>query len=101
MARLGFYAGRAEAACVVGYEVAGTIAALGGGVDGGLQVGQRVVAPGPVRRLRRARLGAGRWRASRCPDGMSFEQGAAVPIAYATAWEALIRAATCSRASGC
>src|SRR6202043_1847320 len=36
MARLGFYPDAPKPPCVVGYEVAGTIAALGPGVDGGL-----------------------------------------------------------------
>ena len=35
MARLGFYADAPPRPCVVGYEVAGTVAALGPGVDGG------------------------------------------------------------------
>jgi NADPH:quinone reductase-like Zn-dependent oxidoreductase len=91
MARLGFYPDAPKPPCVVGYEVAGTIAALGPGVDGGLAVGQRVVAP--------VRFGGYASKAAAPADGVvalpeeiSFEQGAAIPVNYATAWEALINA---------
>jgi NADPH:quinone reductase-like Zn-dependent oxidoreductase len=92
MARIGLYPDAPKPPCVVGYEVAGTIAALGDGVDGSLQAGQRVTAP--------VRFGGYAERALAkadgvvpLPEGFSFEEGAAIPIAYATAWEALIRAA--------
>jgi NADPH:quinone reductase-like Zn-dependent oxidoreductase len=91
MARIGFYPDAPKPPCVVGYEVAGEIAALGDGVDGELQVGQRVVAP--------TRFGGYAERAVArsdgvvpLPDQLSFEEGAAIPINYATAWEALVRA---------
>ena len=96
MARLGLYPDAPKPPCVIGYEVAGVLAALGDGVDGGLEVGQRVVAP--------TRFGGYAERVAALADGvvplpesMSFEEGAAVPIAYATAWEALIRAANLHR----
>src|SRR5690349_11421051 len=44
MARLGFYPDAPPRPCVVGYEVAGTVEALGPGADGGLRPGSRVVA---------------------------------------------------------
>ncbi len=91
MARLGFYPDAPKPPCVVGYEVAGTIAELGDGVDGRLSVGDRVVAP--------VRFGGYAERAVArldgvivLPESMSFEQGAAIPITYTTAWEALVRA---------
>jgi NADPH:quinone reductase-like Zn-dependent oxidoreductase len=91
MARLGFYPDAPKPPCVVGYEVAGTIAALGQGVDDGLSVGQRVTAP--------VRFGGYAERVAAkadgvvpLPDGLSFEQGAAIPVSYSTAWEALISA---------
>ena len=72
------------------------LAALGDGVADVLEVGQRVVAP--------TRFGGYAELVSALADGvvplperMSFEEGAAVPIAYATAWEALIRAANLHR----
>jgi len=91
MARLGFYPDAPKPPCVIGYEVAGTIAELGDGVDGRLSVGDRVIAP--------VRFGGYAERAAAKADGvivlpgpMSFEQGAAIPITYTTAWEALVRA---------
>ncbi len=91
MARLGLYPDAPKPPCVVGYEVAGVVAAVGPGVDGGLEPGQRVAAP--------TRFGGYAERAATrsdgvvpLPEGLSFEQGAAIPINYATAWEALIRA---------
>src|SRR5690242_9304091 len=44
MARLGLYPDAPKPPCVVGYEVAGTVAAVGSGVSE-IQPGQRVVAP--------------------------------------------------------
>ena len=91
MARLGLYPDAPKPPCVVGYEVAGTVAALGPGVDSGLEIGQRVVAP--------TRFGGYAERAVTradgivaLPDELSFEIGASIPINYSTAWEALIRA---------
>jgi NADPH:quinone reductase-like Zn-dependent oxidoreductase len=91
MARLGFYPDAPKPPCIVGYEVAGTVAALGDNTDAGLGLGMRVVAP--------VRFGGYAEKAVASadgvvalPDGISFEQGAAIPINYATAWEALIRA---------
>jgi NADPH:quinone reductase-like Zn-dependent oxidoreductase len=96
MARLGLYPDAPKPPCVIGYEVAGEVAAVGAGGDGGLQVGQRVVSP--------TRFGGYAERVAAPADGvvplpenMSFEEGAAVPIAYATAWEALMRAANLQR----
>jgi NADPH:quinone reductase-like Zn-dependent oxidoreductase len=91
MARLGFYPDAPKPPCVVGYEVSGTLAELGDGVNGKLEIGQRVIAP--------VRFGGYAERAVAradglvpLPDGVSFEHGATITIAYATAWEALIRA---------
>src|SRR5206468_1727740 len=88
MARIGLYPDAPKPPCVVGYEVAGTIAELGPGTDHNLAKGQRVVAP--------TRFGGYAERAVARADGvvalpeaMSFETGAAIPINYATAWEAL------------
>jgi NADPH:quinone reductase-like Zn-dependent oxidoreductase len=91
MARLGLYPDAPKTPCVVGYEVAGTVAAIGSGVDGSLSVGDRVIAP--------TRFGGYAERAVApadgvvaLPEGVSFKEGAAIPINYSTAWEALVRA---------
>jgi NADPH:quinone reductase-like Zn-dependent oxidoreductase len=88
MARLGFYPDAPKTPCVVGYEVAGTVTEVGAGVEG-FAVGQRI-------------LGATKFggyaseivipvdSAFELPDRLSFEQGAAVPVNYATAWAALV-----------
>jgi NADPH:quinone reductase-like Zn-dependent oxidoreductase len=96
MARLGLYPDAPKPPCVVGYEVAGTVAGLGEGVDAQFDVGQRVVAP--------VRFGGYAQRAAAradgvvaLPDGLSFEEGAAIPINYSTGWEALIRAGNLQR----
>ncbi len=92
MARIGLYPDAPKPPCVVGYEVAGVISATGEGVEGRLGAGQRVIAP--------VRFGGYAERAVARADGviplpqeLSFEDGAAIPINYATAWEALVRAA--------
>ncbi len=91
MARQGLYPDAPKPPCVVGYEVAGTVAALGPGADPSLEIGQRVMAA--------TRFGGYAERvATRAdgvfplPDSLSYEEGAAIPITYITAWEALTRA---------
>jgi NADPH:quinone reductase-like Zn-dependent oxidoreductase len=88
MARLGLYPDAPKPPCIVGYEVAGTISGIGDGVQG-LREGARVMA---------ATMFGG--YASQVvvraddviplPERLSFEQGAAVPVNYATAWTGLI-----------
>src|SRR2546421_5328499 len=90
MARVGLYPDAPKLPAVVGYEVAGTIAALGDGVDGGLSVGQRVVAPTRFGGYAEKAVARGDGVVP-LPDALSFEEGAAIPITYATAWEALIK----------
>ncbi len=89
MARMGLYPDAPKPPCVVGYEVAGTVAALGDGVDR-FAVGDRVAAPvrfgGYAERAVTAADGA-----FPLPDAVSFEEGAAIPVNYATAWEAIVR----------
>jgi NADPH:quinone reductase-like Zn-dependent oxidoreductase len=89
MARTGLYPDAPKPPCVVGYEVAGTVAACGDGAD--LQVGERVVAPTRFGGYAEQAVASASGVVS-LPDALSFEEGAAIPINYATAWEALIRA---------
>jgi NADPH:quinone reductase-like Zn-dependent oxidoreductase len=87
LAREGLYADAPKPPVVVGYEVAGTIAEVGQGAEG-VAVGDRVMAA--------TRFGGyaeqvvvGAADAVPLPDRLSFEEGAAIPVAYATAWAAL------------
>ena len=87
LARVGLYPDAPKVPSVVGYEVAGTIEAVGNGVNP-TRVGQRVLAGtrfGGYAEI----VNAGANDTVALPDSMSFEQGAAVPVNYATAWAAL------------
>src|SRR4051794_7424727 len=89
MARVGLYPDAPKAPMVVGYEVAGTVAAVGPAAEG-VKEGDRVM--GGTRfggyaaqvKVRAAELVP-------LPDDLSFEQGAAIPVNYATAWAGLVR----------
>ncbi len=91
MARQGMYPDAPKAPCVVGYETAGVIEALGDGVKG-LSVGQRVIAmprfggQADVVCLPAAQVMA-------IPDAMSFEDAAAISVAYLTAYHMLFHVA--------
>jgi NADPH:quinone reductase-like Zn-dependent oxidoreductase len=88
MARMGLYADAPEVPCVVGYEVAGTILELGEGVED-LSHGQRVVA-GTKFGGYASQVVVPVGDVVALPDELTFEQGAAIPINYATAWTGLI-----------
>jgi NADPH:quinone reductase-like Zn-dependent oxidoreductase len=87
MARVGLYAPAPKPPAVVGYEVAGTIAAVGDGVDAA-RVGERVMA-GTRFGGYAEQVVVGAGDATPLPDALSFAQGAAIPVNYATAWAAL------------
>jgi NADPH:quinone reductase-like Zn-dependent oxidoreductase len=88
MARMGLYPDAPKTPCVVGYEVAGTVLELADGVEG-LSVGQRVLA-GTMFGGYASEVVVGAGDVAPLPDGLSFEQGAAIPVNYATAWAGLI-----------
>jgi NADPH:quinone reductase-like Zn-dependent oxidoreductase len=88
MARLGFYPDAPKTPCVVGYEVAGTILELGEGV-GDLNHGQRVVA-GTEFGGYASQVVVPAESVVALPDGLTFEQGAAIPVNYGTAWMGLV-----------
>lgn len=91
MARQGLYPDAPGLPCVVGYEVAGVVDALGAGVTG-LAAGQRVLAL--VRFGGHAELVcAPAERVLPMPDGLSFTDGAALPVNYLTAYHMLFRVA--------
>src|SRR3954454_7133807 len=88
MARQGLYPDAPKPPCVVGYEVAGTIAEVGDGVTG-VSVGDRVIA-GTEFGGHASQVVVGEGEIIALPDRLSFEQGAAIPVNYSTAWAALI-----------
>ena len=90
MARMGLYPDAPKTPCVVGYEVAGTILELGEGVDPRAHARPARARGHAVRRLRLAGGRARRTTSSRCRTGSRFEQGAAIPVNYGTAWAGLI-----------
>jgi NADPH:quinone reductase-like Zn-dependent oxidoreductase len=88
MARVGLYPDAPKPPSVIGYEVAGTVVEVGPAVTG-FTPGQRVLAG--------TKFGGYASQAAvpavdvvPLPEGLSFEQGAAIPVNYATAWAALI-----------
>src|SRR5437764_99402 len=92
MARMGLYQDAPKTPCVVGYEVAGTILELGEGVSDShpaLTHGQRVLA-GTLFGGYASQVVVPADDVVPLPDRLSFEQGAAIPVNYATAWAGLI-----------
>jgi NADPH:quinone reductase-like Zn-dependent oxidoreductase len=86
-ARQGLYPDAPKPPCVVGYEVAGVVDLVGSEVNG-LSEGDRVV--GFTRFGGHASLAVlDQSLALRMPEGMSFEQGAAIPVNYLTAHHVL------------
>ncbi|MGW6376365.1 zinc-binding dehydrogenase [Rhodococcus sp. NPDC055112] len=88
MARLGLYADAPPLPSIVGYEVAGTIAEVAPDVVG-LAFGDRVFA-GTRFGGYAEQVCADARDVVALPDSLSFEQGAAIPVNYATAWAGLI-----------
>jgi NADPH:quinone reductase-like Zn-dependent oxidoreductase len=88
MARIGLYPDAPKPPCVVGYEVAGEITEVGEGVER-VAVGDRVM--GGTRFGGYAeQVVVGESEAVPLPDDLTFEQGAAIPVNYSTAWAGLI-----------
>src|SRR3979409_695793 len=92
MARMGLYPDAPKTPCVVGYEVAGTILEVGEGVAASnqhLSHGQRVLA-GTQFGGYASQVVVPAGDVIALPERLSFEQGAAIPVNYGTAWAALI-----------
>ena len=88
MARVGLYPDAPKPPCVMGYEVAGEVESLGEGVSD-FAVGDRVMAG--IRFGGQAELvTVPAEQALPLPERLSFEQGAAFPVNYGTAYAALI-----------
>src|SRR3954451_6289496 len=88
MARVGLYPDAPKPPCVMGYEVSGEVETLGEGVSD-FAVGDRVMAG--TRFGGQAELvTVPADQVLPLPDRLSFEQGAAFPVNYGTAYAALI-----------
>ncbi|MBI5104306.1 MAG: zinc-binding dehydrogenase [Solirubrobacterales bacterium] len=87
LARVGLYEDAPKPPVIVGYEVAGVVAEVGEGAPPEL-LGRRVLA-GTRFGGYAEQVVAAAGDVVELPDGLSFEQGAAVPVNYATAWAAL------------
>ncbi len=91
MARIGVYPDAPKPPCVVGYEVAGTVLDVGevSNPTPPWVRGARVVA-GTKFGGYSSQVVVGAADVVALPDALSFEQGAAIPVNYATAWAGLI-----------
>lgn len=72
---------------IPGLEAAGTVEAVGAQAAG-LVPGQPVIAW--ARRTYASLAVAPRWAVRPAPEGLSFEQAAAIPVAFGTCWHALV-----------
>lgn len=88
MARVGLYPDAPKPPCVMGYEVAGEVESVGDGVEE-FSVGDRVFAG--TRFGGQAELvTVPANQALPLPERLSFEQGAAFPVNYGTAYAAMV-----------
>ena len=88
MARVGLYPDAPKPPCVLGYEVSGEVESVGDGVEAP-SVGDRVVA-GMRFGGQASMVTVPADQVLPLPDRLSFEQGAAIPVNYATAYCALV-----------
>src|SRR5436190_5310832 len=89
MARVGFYPDAPKPPTVVGYEVSGVVTAIGDAVDT-VAVGDRVLA-GTRFGGYAERVVVGARDVVPLDDRLTFEEGAAIPVNYSTAWAGLLR----------
>lgn len=88
MARAGMYPDAPRPPCVLGYEVAGEVESVAEGVESPAR-GDRVVA-GTRFNGQAELVSVPADQAQPLPEGLSFEQGAAFPVNYGTAYAALV-----------
>src|SRR3989440_7994653 len=88
LARQGLYPDGPPKPCVMGYEVSGMVEAVGDGIDQDL-IGKAVIAM--TRFGGQAELVTiPRAQVFEKPDSLTFEQAAAIPVNYLTAWAVLV-----------
>jgi len=88
MARFGLYPDAPPLPAVFGYEIAGTVSSVGAGVE-------EWVAGDPVLAMTRfggysSKVCLSTRQVFRRPDGMTAEEGAALPVNYLTAFQAMV-----------
>jgi len=89
LARVGMYPDAPKPPCVIGYEIAGDVESVGDGVEG-VKPGDRVISGS--RFGGQAELVVAREQdIVPLPDAWSYEQGAALPVVYATAYAGMVR----------
>lgn len=88
MARVGLYPDAPKTPCVLGYEVAGEVESVGEGVTD-FKPGDRVMA-GTQFNGQAELVSVPADQVLPLPERLSFEQGAAFPVNYGTAYAALI-----------
>ncbi len=88
LARVGLYPDAPKTPCVLGYEVAGEVETAGEGVTD-FKLGDRVLA-GTRFNGQAELVSVDAAQALPLPEGLSFEQGAAFPVNYGTAYAALV-----------
>ncbi|MCB0866452.1 MAG: zinc-binding dehydrogenase [Solirubrobacterales bacterium] len=88
LARTGMYPDAPKLPAVVGYEVAGDVETVGDGVEG-ISAGDRVMAGTKFNGYAEL-VTAGAGDVIPLPESMSYEQGAAVPVNYATAYAGIV-----------
>jgi NADPH:quinone reductase-like Zn-dependent oxidoreductase len=88
LARIGLYPDAPKVPCVIGYEVAGEIESVGEGVDSH-GVGDRVMA-GTRFNGQAELVTVSSNQVLPLPTELSFEEGAAFPVNYGTAYAALV-----------
>jgi NADPH:quinone reductase-like Zn-dependent oxidoreductase len=88
MARVGLYPEAPKPPCVLGYEVAGEVESVGTGVDT-VKLGDRVMA-GTRFGGQASMVSVPEGQVIPLDDSFSYEQGAAFPVNYSTAYVALV-----------
>ncbi len=88
LARVGLYPDAPKPPTVMGYEAAGEVESVGPGADG-FEPGHRVVAGTRFNGFAEL-VTADARNILRIPEGMSFEEGAAIPVVFGTAYAAVV-----------